>query len=120
MSQQFMRVCAAVQSHRMFVDTPGGDDAFAMAYENASASLYPGSSAASLSASPLADAAYTYPLDSQAFPLKMYGEANEFANNDLSRVFATARQYSYDPAVLYDNLRLQDGNQGDELGAKNA
>lgn len=51
---------------------------------------------------------YAYPLDVSSASFRLYGDGNVLPNGEANRVFSSGKLHSYDPSVLYNDLRLQD------------
>jgi ATP-dependent RNA helicase RhlE len=95
---------------RAFVDTPISDDAVISGMTMPTVPPPP--------TTPMGDpssdttdslgSSYVYPLDTANTTFKMYGEASTFGTGDANRVFSSARVHSYDPTILFNDLRLQE------------
>ncbi|SYZ63390.1 DEAD/DEAH_box_helicase (plasmid) [Leishmania braziliensis MHOM/BR/75/M2904] len=54
---------------------------------------------------------YAYPLDVCDASFKLYGESTTYAEDDANRIFASATVHSYDPAILFSDLRPQEAHR---------
>ncbi|KPA75886.1 putative mitochondrial DEAD/DEAH box helicase [Leptomonas pyrrhocoris] len=100
----------AVIARRTFVDTPMPDEAVVsgMSMPNVAAPpATPMGDPSSDSADGLGSS-YAYPLDVSNAAFKLYGEPNTFGAGDANRIFSSAKIHSYDPTILFNDLRLQD------------
>ncbi|KPI88121.1 DEAD/DEAH box helicase putative mitochondrial [Leptomonas seymouri] len=111
-------VLTTTSAHRTFVDTPMPDDAVVsgMSMPVTPPPATPMGDPSSDSVDNLGSS-YVYPLDTVNATFKMYGEANNFGTGDVSRVFSSAKIYSYDPTILFNDLRLQDVRSAQVGGA---
>ncbi|AYU76619.1 DEAD/DEAH box helicase, putative [Leishmania donovani] len=71
-----------------------------------------GSSATDDPALSEADSSYTHPLEVSGTSFKLYGESTTYAKEDAGHIFASAKVLSYNPAILFNDLQLQEGHQG--------
>lgn len=111
-ARSFMTAWLVAPQRRRFVDAPVGDPVGMEVPVAAGSPLDLGASAA-----PEANE-YTYPLDGADTPFKLYGENQNYANDAANRIFASAKTQSYDPSVLYSDLRLQDPQAAAATGAE--
>ncbi|KAK7196308.1 DEAD/DEAH box helicase [Novymonas esmeraldas] len=97
---------AHAEQRRCFVDAPIAEEAVVSGMTVPTAAA-----AAAVVGEPApgdVGASYAYPLDVGRASFKLYGESATFANEDANRLFSSARVHSYDPAVLFNDLRLQE------------
>ncbi|GET86426.1 dead/DEAH box helicase, putative [Leishmania tarentolae] len=106
----FMRGARGMQ-HRGFFDTLVADET-AVSGMAASSALSRGSSATDDPTQSDIDSSYTYPLDVNNAPFRLYEESSTYAKEDARHIFSSAKVQSYDPAILLGDLRLQEGHQG--------
>ncbi|CAG9569986.1 putative DEAD/DEAH box helicase [Leishmania major strain Friedlin] len=57
------------------------------------------------------DSSYTHPLEVSGTSFKLYGESTTYTKEDAGHIFSSAKMHSYDPAILFNDLR-QEGHQG--------
>ncbi|KAG5510667.1 hypothetical protein GH5_06883 [Leishmania sp. Ghana 2012 LV757] len=101
----FMRGAGCAQC-RGFFDVPIADEAVASDLTRPDASS-PGSTVEDNPTPSHAGSSYTHPLDVGKASFRLYGESSKYAADDPSRIFFSVSVHSYNPAILFSDLRLQ-------------
>ncbi|KAG5488353.1 uncharacterized protein JKF63_07948 [Porcisia hertigi] len=92
---------------RGFIDTPITDEAMGSGMMAPNA-VPPDSGSTSNPTPKDLGSSYVHPLDVSHTPFKLYGESTAYANDDAGRIFSSSKVHSYDPAVLFSDVRLQE------------